>query len=149
VAVGCEPGRVERNRVNSQRQLIGRERIEPLCELIEARRSSSSKAGNDRAGSSGSTAVLTHYYGDIATFGNEASGSDSAAILAAMRNYLSAIAAGDWGAACGQLSSPIQHQLEALLSHAKGLRGHGSAAALSALLSRTPDRYAASGPSSA
>jgi hypothetical protein len=82
---------------------------------------------------------LARYYGDVATFGSEASGGNRAAIVAAMHSYLSAIAAGDWGAACGQLSTPIQHQLVVLLAHANGLRGRGCAAALGALLGHTPE----------
>ena len=63
---------------------------------------------------------------------------DRAAILAALHRYVSAIAAGDWGAACGQLSAPIKHQLELLLAHAKGVHGRGCAAALGALFAHTP-----------
>jgi len=85
----------------------------------------------------GSNAPLTRYYGTIATFGSEASGSDRTAILAALHNYLSAIAAGDWAAACAQLSAPIEHQLDLLAAHAKGVRGHACSAALGALLGHT------------
>jgi len=99
--------------------------------------SSSATRGGGTAGG-GSNAPLTRYYGTIATFGSEAGGSDRTAILAALHNYLSAIAAGDWSAACAQLSAPIVHQLDLLLAHAKGVRGHACSAALGALLGHTP-----------
>ena len=81
---------------------------------------------------------MARYYGTIATFGSEAGGSDRTAILAALHSYLSAIAAGDWAAACRQLSAPIQQQLVLLLAHARGVRGRGCAAALGVLLGRAP-----------
>ena len=58
-------------------------------------------------------------------------------MLAAFHAYLSAIAAGDWTAACEELSTTVKHQLQALLARAGG--GAGSCApALGALLGRTP-----------
>jgi len=99
---------------------------------------SSATAGGDRSTGAAGTAPLARYYGSIATFGSEASGSERAAVLAALHSYLAAIAAGNWGAACEQLSTPIQHQLELLLAHAKGVHGRGCAAALGALFAHTP-----------
>jgi hypothetical protein len=96
-------------------------------------------SGAAAAGSGGGTAsALTRYYGSIATFGREASGSDRAAVLTALHSYLSAIAAGDWAEACGQLSTPIKRQLQVLLARAKGASARGCAAALGALLGSTP-----------
>ena len=100
--------------------------------------SGSSGTAGDRTTGGASATPLARYYGSIATFGSEASGSERAAVLAALHSYLSAIAAGNWGAACEQLSTPIQHQLELLLAHAKGVRGRGCSAALGALLAHAP-----------
>lgn len=72
------------------------------------------------------------------TFGSEASAGARAAILTALHSYLGAIAAGDWPAACGQLSASIQHQLELVFAHAKGVHGRGCAPVLGALLAHTP-----------
>ena len=58
-------------------------------------------------------------------------------MLAAFHAYLSAIAAGDWTAACQELSTTVKHQLQTLLARAGG--GAGSCApALGSLLGRTP-----------
>jgi len=100
--------------------------------------SASSATAGDRTTTRASATPLAAYYGSIATFGSDASAGDRAAILAALHRYVSAIAAGDWGAACGQLSAPIKHQLELLLAHAKGVHGRGCAAALGALFAHTP-----------
>ena len=98
------------------------------------------RAGLDSAGGSGSAsaaAASTHNYGSLATFGREASGGDRAAVLAAFHDYLSAIAASNWAAACARLSTPLKHELAQLLARAKGLRGRGCAGAL-AVLGRAP-----------
>jgi hypothetical protein len=81
---------------------------------------------------------LTGSYGQLATFGRSASATDRAAILTALRGYLSAIATGEWSQACGQLAAPIRHQLELLLAHAKGAGGRGCSAALGRLLGHVP-----------
>ncbi len=100
---------------------------------------SGSAGGSESPGGPGSAsaAASTHNYGSLATFGREASGGDRAAVLAAFHNYLSAIAARNWAAACARLSTPLKHELAQLLARAKGLRGHGCAAAL-AVLGRAP-----------
>ncbi len=90
------------------------------------------------AGRSGSATGLARDYGSLATYGGEASGEVRAAILVTLHRYLSALAAGDWGAACGQLAAPVEGQLELLIAHAKSLHGKGCAAALGALLGRGP-----------
>jgi hypothetical protein len=102
------------------------------------RSTTSGRTGRGDHSAAASTAPLARYYGSLATFGSEASGGDRAAVLAALHGYLSAIAAGDWGAACEQLSAPIQHQLELLIAHAKAVHGRGCAAALGALLAHAP-----------
>ena len=58
-------------------------------------------------------------------------------MLAAFDDYMSAIAAGNWAAACARLSTPVKRELALLLARAKGIRGRGCAAALS-LLGRAP-----------
>jgi len=83
------------------------------------------------------SAKLTRAYGSLATFGHGASAGDRASVLAAFHAYLSAIAAGDWTAACEELSTPVKHQLQALLARADGGAGR-CAPALGALLGRTP-----------
>src|SRR5271166_1319442 len=95
-------------------------------------------ASASSGGASSGTTTLSRYYGDIATFGGEASGGERAAVVATLHTYTSAIAAGNWAAACRQLSAPIQHQLELLISHARGVHGRDCSAALGALLSRAP-----------
>jgi hypothetical protein len=94
---------------------------------------SGSADGSESAGA----AASTHNYGSLATFGREASGGDRVAVLAAFHDYLSAIAARNWAAACARLSTPLKRELAQLLARAKGLSGHGCAAAL-AVLGRAP-----------
>jgi hypothetical protein len=74
----------------------------------------------------------------LAKFGTEASGGERAAILTALHGYLSAVATGDWGAACGQLAAPLRKQVEVILGPTLGKRGHSCAASLGALLDHTP-----------
>ena len=100
--------------------------------------SGSSGTAGDRTTGGASATPLARYYGSIASFGSEASAGERAAVLSALHRYVSAIAAGNWGAACEQLSAPIQHQLALLLAHAKGVHGRGCAAALGALLAHAP-----------
>ena len=56
----------------------------------------------------------------------------------AFHSYLSALANGDWAAACARLSTPVKSELAKLLAHAHGMPRHGCAAAMSALLGHTP-----------
>ena len=77
-------------------------------------------------------------YGSIASYGHEAAGGDRTAVVAALHGYLSAIAAGNWPAACGDLSSTIKRQLATVLARAAGSGGDGCAPALQALIGRTP-----------
>ena len=58
-------------------------------------------------------------------------------MLVAFHRYLSAIADGNWAAACALLSTPVKSELTKLLAHAHGIAGHGCAAALGALLGHT------------
>jgi hypothetical protein len=100
--------------------------------------SSSSNTGR-RGSTSGPGSGLTRASGALATFGNEASGTGRAAVLAGLHEYLTAISVGDWGAACVELSTEIKRQLQLLLSHAKGLnRAHSCPQALGGLLGRNP-----------
>jgi hypothetical protein len=94
----------------------------------------SSAATNGGANGSAST----QGYGSLATFGHKANGDDRTAVLAAFHSYLAAIGAGNWAVACQDLSNPIKHQLQVLVSKVKSLSGHGCAAALGAILGRTP-----------
>jgi hypothetical protein len=57
--------------------------------------------------------------------------------VAAFHAYLAAIAAGDWTAACEELSTPVKHQLQALPAQAGGGTSR-CAPALGALLGRVP-----------
>ena len=94
----------------------------------------SSAAGNSGA----SAAASTKGYGSLGTFGHEANGTDRTAVLAAFHSYLAAIGAGNWAVACQDISSQIKHQLQILVSKIKSLSGQGCAAALGAILGRTP-----------
>lgn len=58
--------------------------------------------------------------GSVASFGHRASAGDRASVLTALHAYLSAIAAGDWSAACDELSTPVKQRLEALLARSGG-----------------------------
>jgi hypothetical protein len=100
----------------------------------------SSGSPSSTAGSSagGVASASTRSYGSVAAFGRQASGSERSAVLAALHGYMSAIAAGDWAAACGQLSTVVKHELQLLLAHAKRAGGLGCAAALGALVGQTP-----------
>jgi hypothetical protein len=89
------------------------------------------------ASKSAKQSTVTRAYGSVATFGHQASAGDRASVVAAFHSYLSAIAAGDWTAACGELSTPVKHQLQALPARAGGGTGR-CAAALGALLGRVP-----------
>jgi hypothetical protein len=96
--------------------------------------SQSSDAGNG----GGNASASTQGYGSLGTFGHEANGEDRAAVLAAFHSYLAAIGAGNWAVACQDISDPIKHQLQVLVSKVKSLARHGCAAALGAILGRTP-----------
>lgn len=97
--------------------------------------SPSSTAGGSAGGA---VSASTRSYGSVGTFGRQASGSDRSAVVAALHGYMSAIAAGDWTAACGQLSTVVKRELKRLLARAKGASALGCAAAVGALLGRTP-----------
>jgi hypothetical protein len=101
--------------------------------------SNGASAGGPTGGSgSASAAASTHNYGSLATFGRQASAGDREAVLAAFHGYLSAIATGNWAAACTRLSTPVKRELAQLLARAKGISGHGCATALGLLLGRAP-----------
>ena len=94
-------------------------------------------SGSDSGSGATSGSASTGAYGSLATFGHPASGGDKAAVLVAFHRYLSAIAAGNWAAACALLSTPVKSELTKLLAHAHGISGHGCAAGLGALLGHT------------
>lgn len=96
-----------------------------------------SSAGAGAARTSSKPSTLTRAYGSVAAFGHPASAGDRASVLAAFHAYLSAIAAGDWTAACGELSTAVKNRLQALLARAGGAAGR-CASALGALLGRAP-----------
>jgi hypothetical protein len=56
----------------------------------------------------------------IPTYGTEASAEELAAAEAGLSGYLSARAAGEWGAACARMSAGVQKQLAALSGEAAG-----------------------------
>jgi hypothetical protein len=101
--------------------------------------SNGASAGGSTGGSgSARAAASTHDYGSLTTFGRQASGGDREAVLAAFHGYLSAIATGNWAAACARLSTSVKRELAQLLARAKGISGHGCATALGLLLGRAP-----------
>ncbi len=69
----------------------------------------------------------------IEDFGSEAQGSPRQAMLTVERDYLNALAAGDFTQACSLLSSVVQHSLERLAGSHQG--SEGCAAILPKLLS--------------
>lgn len=88
---------------------------------------------------SGTGSGSTRGFGALATFGREATGTGRAAVLAGLHEYLTALAVGDWSAACAELSTQVKHQLQLLLSHAKGFHGANECPqALGGLIGRTP-----------
>jgi hypothetical protein len=100
---------------------------------------SSRSPSSTAVGSAGGAAsTSTRSYGSVGTFGRPATGSDRSAVLAAFHGYMSAIAAGDWTAACRQLSTVLKRELQRLLARAKGASALGCSAAVGALLGRTP-----------
>jgi hypothetical protein len=101
--------------------------------------SSSSHGNTGGRSTSGGASGSTRAFGSLATLGSEATGTGRAGVLAGLHEYLTAIAVGDWAAACAELSTQVKRQLQLLLSHAKGLKGvHSCPEALGGLLGRTP-----------
>lgn len=72
----------------------------------------------------------------IPTYGSEASAAQTAVAEAALSTYLGARAAGEWAAACGQMSAGLQKQLGALGGEA--IAGGGCPTAYGKLAGRIP-----------
>lgn len=114
----------------TQSQSSGRTSSEPTPR-------SDAGANAPAARTSAKSSTLGRTYGNVASFGHQASPSDRASVVAAFHAYLSAIGAGDWTAACDELSTPVKQQLQALLARAGGSAGR-CAPALGVVLGRVP-----------
>jgi hypothetical protein len=82
----------------------------------------------------------------VEAFGREAASGDRAAIVAAMKGYLQALAVQDYRRACSSLATSVQRSLERIV--AKQVRARGCAAILPMILSgaaATTSREAAAG----
>lgn len=96
---------------------------------------------SETVSSSSSTAKtnkLSRFYGDLATFGDEASGSERAAIVTTLKRYLDAVASGNWNVVCGLLATPVRGELGQLVRSNKRLHGASCATILGALSGHLP-----------